>query len=399
MKKLLFVLGTRPEAIKLAPLICLAKLHPQVQVRVCSTGQHKQMLAPILSFFDIAIDIDLDIMTPNQSLNSIASRTIEGVDHVLKKEPFDWIIVQGDTTTCLSAALAGFYQRVPVAHVEAGLRSNDLSSPYPEELNRICVSKMASLHLAPTSSAVNNLIKEGVQKSHIVQTGNTGIDALLLTSSMIKKEPAKYSFLNEQFSFLNFHQHKLIIATIHRRESFGAPMRQIFLALKEVAKKNPLVQILIPLHMNPMVRAIASEVFDESFWLDQNNIPSSQNTSNLFICNPLDYISFVFLMEKSYLLVTDSGGIQEEAPSLRKPILVARQKTERPEGVAAGCAKLLPQDQEGMVKAINSLLEQPDAYEKMQKASATNPYGDGKASKKILDAILAHHSKLHPVLK
>lgn len=386
MKNILFVFGTRPEAIKMAPLINEAKVNSNFKVVVCSTGQHREMLEPILSFFEIVPDFDLNIMKPGQSLTDISLAVLQGVDAILKEHSFDAIIVQGDTTSCFIAGLAGFYHKVPVVHIEAGLRSGDIFSPFPEEFNRRATGLMAKIHFAPTESAKANLIREKYPEHQIFVTGNTGIDALFAVRSKIDTDLTLQEKLKSRFSFLNLNK-KLILVTIHRRESFGRPIEEIMSGLKELSQRND-IEIFIPLHLNPKVRTSAEKIFaDTGIWVGKPTEPKA--SSNLiWLSDPIDYIPFIYLMNRAHLIITDSGGVQEEAPSLGKPILVARENTERPEAISAGTSKLIPLQREGFLKEISAVLDDPEVYSRM--AMARNPFGDGKSCGKILELMSKH---------
>lgn len=365
-KSLLFIFGTRPEAIKMAPLILEAKKNfaDSFDVKICVTSQHKEMLSQVLDFFRINPDYDLNIMQYNQSLFGITYRMLTSLEHLFEKIRPDIVFVQGDTTTSFVGALSAFYKKISVAHVEAGLRSNLKYSPFPEEMNRVLVSHLADYHFAPTEKARDNLFIEGIRKNVFV-VGNTVIDALLTGLEIIKEE-GEDKYLNF-FKFVDFSK-KIILVTGHRRESFGEPFKNICLALREIAISYPDVELIYPVHLNPNVREPVFRIL--------NNIPS------VHLIEPLDYPSLIWLMSKSYLILTDSGGIQEEAPSLGKPVLVMRDVTERIEGIEAGTARLVGTDKEKIIEEANNLLTNPELYKKM--ANAINPYGDGHAAKRIL---------------
>lgn len=364
MKKILFVFGTRPEAIKLAPIIRTAQLNKQFDVKVCVTAQHREMLDQVLSFFKIKPDFDLNLMKPGQTLFDITSESIKGIQGVLEEYTPDFIFVQGDTTTAFVGALAGFYKKIKVVHIEAGLRSNDRYSPFPEEMNRLLAGQLADFHFAPTTGAVANLAHQAIHEN-VWMVGNTVIDALLLGLDIIKKEgeQAYYDF----FNFVDLNK-KLILVTGHRRESFGTPFKQILEALKHLALNFPDVEIVFPVHLNPQVKV---PVYEEL-----------QGISNIHLIEPLSYPHLIWLMEKSYLVITDSGGIQEEAPSLGKPVLVIRDVTERMEGVEAGTAKLVGTNKEKIINEASLLLTDDKAYQQM--AKAVNPYGNGDSSEIIM---------------
>ncbi len=364
MKKILFILGTRPEVIKLAPIISLMKKESDFSVKVCSTGQHREMLDQMLSFFKIRPDFDLNVMSENQSLFDLTSRLLELLRNVLLAESPDLVVVQGDTTSAFVGALASFYLKIPVAHVEAGLRSFDKYSPFPEEINRVFVDRLSDLLFAPTEDAKENLLREGITKGiHVV--GNTVIDALFLTLSLIDNNS-----MERKFGFLDSKK-KWILVTAHRRENFGESLRNICLALKEIAKLHPEVEIIYPVHLNPNVRETVLSILGDE--------------KNIHLLEPLSYPELVWVMNRSYFVLTDSGGIQEEAPSLGKPVLVMRDTTERPEGVKAGVAKLVGTNRESIVRNSCLLLENEDFYRKM--AKSVSPYGDGKASERIVKII------------
>jgi UDP-N-acetylglucosamine 2-epimerase len=351
-KKVLLVLGTRPEAVKLAMVTRGLMASSWCTPYVCVTAQHRQLLDPILNFFAIRPDCDLDIMSEGQSLTDISCRVLQGLDTVLARETPDWVVVQGDTTTTFAAALAAFYHNIPVAHVEAGLRTHNLRSPWPEELNRCLTGTLTSLHLAPTSRARDHLIQEGVPEANIRVTGNPIIDALHNIAG--------------QFPFLA-PRRKLILVTGHRRENFGKPFEVFCNALRTISQR-PDVQVVYPVHRNPNVHEPAHRLL--------GNLP------HLHLIAPQDYLPFVYLMSRSHLIITDSGGIQEEAPALGKPVLVTRQTTERPEAIEAGTARLVGTDADCIVDATNQLLDDPETYERM--ARVVSPFGDGHAAKRIV---------------
>ncbi|WP_373999490.1 non-hydrolyzing UDP-N-acetylglucosamine 2-epimerase [Bdellovibrio bacteriovorus] len=381
MKNILVVFGTRPEAIKLAPFVLQAKKDSRFRTKVCSTGQHREMLKPLLSFFDITPDYDLDLMRPGQSLTDISVGVMNGLHEILSKEPIDAVVVQGDTTSCFVASLVAFYHKVPVVHVEAGLRSGDIYSPYPEEFNRKATGLIASLHFAPTETAKENLLRERYEEKTVFVTGNTGIDALFTVKKKLSENGALKEVHNNKYSFLS-PDRKLVLVTIHRRESFGAPMEEVMKGLVALSKRAD-VELLIPLHMNPQVRASANKIFGpNATWIDKDSPPES-GKSKIWLCEPVDYVPFVYLMDKSHLIITDSGGVQEEAPSLGKPILVAREKTERPEAIAAGSSMLIPLEEKAFLKTAQEVLDTPSIYSRMSQAK--NPFGDGAACDRILN--------------
>src|SRR6266851_4322446 len=372
MVKVLFVFGTRPEAIKLCPVVLHLRSRPsEFETRVCVTAQHRGMLDQVLAAFDVRPDHDLDLMLPGQTLFQSTSRILAALEAVLKIEQPDIVLVQGDTTTTLCGALAAFYSRVSIGHIEAGLRTGDLAQPFPEEMNRVLTGRLADLHFAATRGAASNLLAEGVEESRITVTGNSGIDAVMYVRDGLKSgkltgdglpplDPSK----------------KLIVVTAHRRESFGDAFERICAALERVAGR-PDVEIVYPVHPNPNVQEPVRRRLG--------------GLANVRLIEPLDYVPFVNLMCKAYLLITDSGGIQEEGPSLGKPVLVMRDKTERPEAVEAGTVMLVGADEDAIVEAARNLLESPKAYEAMSRVH--NPYGDGLASGRISDAIRSFFSE------
>lgn len=369
MIKVLSVFGTRPEAIKLAPVVRELAKHPdEINSRVCITAQHREMLDQVLDLFEISPDYDLNLMKPNQSLEALTSRILLELTPILQQEKPDWLLVQGDTTTVMAASLAAFYQGVKVGHVEAGLRTGDKQHPFPEEINRRIAGVVADFHFAPTRWAAENLRKENVPSEQILQTGNTVIDALQWAVKL--PVPSAIQDLLSQVS-----PSRLILVTAHRRENFGEPLEQICLALKEIANgyaKN--VHLVYPVHLNPRVQ--------EPVYRILKDIP------NITLLPPLDYLFLVHLMKNAYLVLTDSGGIQEEAPGLGKPVLVLREKTERPEGVEAGTVRLVGTDKDRIIANTRELLDHSEAYRQM--AQAVNPYGDGKASERIVKGVLNH---------
>lgn len=361
--RFLIVFGTRPEAIKLAPVIY--ELRKIGDVSVCVTGQHREMLDQVLQFFSIVPDYDLDVMKQDQSLFNVTTDSLRLLEGVIEKSRPDMIIVQGDTTTAFVSALAGFYKKIKVTHVEAGLRSFNKYSPFPEEVNRVLVGHIADYHFAPTEKARANLLKEGIEGKNIFVVGNTVVDALFRGLDIVKKDGKKF---NDYFGFVDFSK-KVILVTGHRRESFGKPFEHICHALKEIAQED--VEIVYPVHLNPNVRG---QVY-----------PILGGVKNIHLIEPLEYPYLIWLMAKSYIVLTDSGGIQEEAPSLGKPVLVMRDVTERTEGIEAGTARLVGTDRKKIVESMQALLNNKDEYERMAKSS--NPYGDGKTSIRIKDII------------
>lgn len=374
--KILFVFGTRPEAIKMVPLIKEMTGDSDFNVKVCVTGQHRKMLDQVLEFFDVKPDYDLELMKVNQSLVDITVDVLKGVDEIIKEEfQPDFVVVQGDTTTAMAGALAAFYSKANVIHLEAGLRSFEKYSPYPEEVNRKLVGKIADIHFAPTQNAVENLVAEGVKPASIWNVGNTVIDALLLGLEMIKQQNTEV--YDQYFSFID-RSKKIILVTGHRRENFGEPFEEICQALKIIAENNPDVEIVYPVHLNPNVRVPVDRIL--------------KNTERIHLIEPLDYSHLIWLLNISYLVITDSGGIQEEAPALGKPVLVMREVTERMEGVDAGTAKLVGTNMEKIVAECELLLTDTTAYDKM--AKAVNPYGDGTTSKQILRVLKEEFSSV-----
>lgn len=361
--KVIFILGTRPEAIKLAPLIKQSK--KCFDVKVCVTAQHREMLDQALDLFDIKPDYDLNLMNKDQTLSDLTSNGLTGLSEVLHDYKPDVLFVQGDTTTTFTGALAGFYHRIKVAHVEAGLRSNNKHAPFPEEINRILTSRLADYHFAPTEKATQNLINEGI-KENIWNVGNTVVDALFLGLELIEGQPEERFY--EYFKFLDFSK-RIILVTGHRRESFGKPFNSICNALEEIAQVCEDIEIVFPVHLNPNVRKHVNEILS--------------GKSNIHLIEPLGYAHLIWLMSKSYLVLTDSGGIQEEAPSLGKPVLVMRDVTERIEGVEAKTAKLVGTSKKKIVSETFKLLNDRNEYKKI--AKAINPYGDGKASQRIIE--------------
>ncbi len=379
MKKIMLVFGTRPEAIKMAPLVkAFQAKNDEFETIVCVTGQHREMLDQVLHLFDIKPDFDLNIMKQGQDLYDITSRVLLGMRDVFKVCKPDILFVHGDTTTSTAAALAGFYQQIPVAHVEAGLRTNDIYSPWPEEMNRQITGRIATYNLSPTQLSRQNLLKENVDENKITVTGNTVIDALHWVTAKIKSDKNLDDNLSLDLKSKGYDtkrlvgNRRLILITGHRRENFGDGFLHICHAIQDLAKKFPEVDFVYPMHLNPNVRKPIHQVFGE----DLNNL------GNIFFIEPLEYLPFVFLMEKSDIVLTDSGGIQEEAPGLGKPVLVMRNTTERPEAVDAGTVKLVGTDYDAIVDNVSKLLTDRNLYNKMSKA--TNPYGDGKACERII---------------
>lgn len=387
--KILLVFGTRPEAIKMAPLVKEFQKYPnQFIIKVCVTGQHREMLHQVLSLFEIIPDYDLDIMKAGQDLYDITSRVLLGMRDVLEEVKPDLVFVHGDTTTSTTAALAAFYQKIPVAHIEAGLRTNDKYSPWPEEMNRQLTGRLASIHFAPTVLSRSNLLSEGIPSSSVFVTGNTVIDALHWVISKLKQNNDLQNTVLENLEAFGLkkdvvqswtnNERKLVLITGHRRENFGQGFINICEAIKELAATYPKVDFVYPMHLNPNVRGAIAEVFNFS----NENEKTLENT--LFI-EPLEYLPFIYLLNLAYIVLTDSGGIQEEAPGLGKPVLVMRNTTERPEAVVAGTVKLVGTDKFKIIEEVTGLLENQEIYQKM--AISKNPYGDGTASKKIVETI------------
>lgn len=369
--KVLTVFGTRPEAIKMAPLVHALSSDKRFNAKVCVTAQHRQMLDQVLALFEINPDYDLNIMKPGQTLTDVTTGILEGLQPVLAEFKPDVLLVHGDTATTLSASLAAYYQQIKVGHVEAGLRTGNIYSPWPEEGNRKLTGALASFHFAPTATSQQNLLRENVTPESISVTGNTVIDALLLVTAKIEQDKALETELADRYPFLESNK-KMLLVTGHRRESFGGGFERICEALKQLALSFPDLQIVYPVHLNPNVQDPVNRLL--------------AGLSNVFLIEPQDYLPFVYLMMCSHIILTDSGGIQEEAPSLGKPVLVMRDTTERPEAVAAGTVKLVGTDVEKIVSEVTNLLSNSEAYENM--SHAHNPYGDGKACQRILDTLI-----------
>ncbi len=368
--KVLTVFGTRPEAIKMAPLVHALAKDPYFEAKVCVTAQHREMLDQVLTLFSIVPDYDLDIMQPGQGLTEITCRILEGLKPILASFKPDVVLVHGDTTTTIAASLAAFYQRIPVGHVEAGLRTGDLSSPWPEEANRTLTGHLAMYHFAPTQNARQNLLRENIVDTQIFVTGNTVIDALFWVRDTVLNNENLHSELAERYPFLD-ESKKLVLVTGHRRESFGQGFEQICHALVDIAAKHQDVQIVYPVHLNPNVSEPVNRILG--------------HVKNIILIEPQDYLPFLWLMTKAWLILTDSGGIQEEAPSLGKPVLVMRETTERPEAIAAGTVRLIGTDRQRIVDEVTRLLRDNDAWQAMSRAH--NPYGDGQACERILHAL------------
>lgn len=380
----MLVFGTRPEAIKMAPLVKEFQKHSdKFETVVCVTGQHREMLDQVLHIFEITPDYDLNIMKQGQDLYDVTARVLTGMRDVLKEVQPDIVLVHGDTTTSTAAALAAFYQQIPVGHVEAGLRTHNIYSPWPEEMNRQITGRIATYHLSPTPLSKQNLLAEGVKEEQITVTGNTVIDALYMVVEKIKQDKALDAELEGQLKLAGYDVNRLsegrrlVLITGHRRENFGDGFINMCTAIKDLTKKYPEVDFVYPMHLNPNVRKPIHEVFGADL----------SNLGNMFFIEPLEYLSFVYLMEKSSVVLTDSGGIQEEAPGLGKPVLVMRDTTERPEALEAGTVKLVGTDYNMIVNEVSLLLDDKEAYEKMSKA--VNPYGDGKACGRVLKFLLS----------
>ncbi len=364
--KIITIFGTRPEAIKMCPLVLQLKKTHGIECIVCLTGQHKEMLDQVMEVFDIQADYNLHIMRPDQTLTSISVDVLNRLEGVLEKEKPDLILVHGDTTTSFAAALAGFYRNIPIGHVEAGLRTYNMHSPYPEEFNRQAVDLVTDLYFVPTGQAEQNLLREGKKREHIYVTGNTVIDALSVT--------VRDSYCNDDLDWCS--DSRLILLTAHRRENLGEPMRNMFRAVRRVIEEEEDIKVIYPIHKNPRVREIAREILS--------------GTDRVRLIEPLDVVDFHNYMARSYIILTDSGGIQEEAPSLGKPVLVLRDTTERPDGIAAGTLKLVGTTEEGIYREMKRLLTDGEEYRRMSRA--VNPYGDGHASERIAQ-IICRYSK------
>lgn len=371
MQKIMLVFGTRPEAIKMCPLVNEMKKNEEFEVKVCVTAQHREMLDSVLKVFNVVPDYDLDIMAHGQSITEISCKVLKGIDEILKKEKPNLVLIHGDTSTTLSAGMAAFYNKIPIGHVEAGLRSGNIYSPYPEEFNRKLVGHFAELHFAPTLGNKKNLLKEGILEEKIFVTGNTVIDAL---KSVINEE---YIFCNNELNKIDYNNKKVILITTHRRENLGEPMQNIFRAIKEIVAENKNVIAIIPIHKNPLIRAIANEILN--------------GIENVLIIEPLDYVPFANLMSRVYLIATDSGGIQEEAPALGKPVIVLRTETERPEAIEAGTVKISGINLKNIKKDIQTLLDNKKKYLNM--SNAVNPYGIGESSKIIVEILKKYKFK------
>lgn len=383
MKKIMLVFGTRPEAIKMAPLVKeFQKYQKEFRTVVCVTGQHREMLDQVLHIFSIKPDYDLNIMKQGQDLYDVTSRVLLGMRDVLKKVQPDVVLVHGDTTTSTAAALAAFYQQIPVGHVEAGLRTHNIYSPWPEEMNRQITGRIATYHFAPTSLSKQNLLAENIKEEAVTVTGNTVIDALYMVVDKIKNDKELDAELEDTLKTSGYdikrlkNGKKLVLITGHRRENFGDGFMSMCRAIQTLTKKYPDVDFVYPMHLNPNVRKPIHEIWGEDL----------SNLCNMFFIEPLEYLSFVYLMEKSSIVLTDSGGIQEEAPGLGKPVLVMRDTTERPEALKAGTVKLVGTDYDKIVTEVSSLLDNQMYYDEMSKA--VNPYGDGKACERIVGLLI-----------
>ena len=382
MKKIMLVFGTRPEAIKMAPLLLEFKKYPNLfQTIVCVTGQHREMLDQVLEIFDIKPDYDLNIMQKGQDLYEVTAKVLLGMRDVIKESKPDIVLVHGDTTTSTASALAAFYQQIPVGHVEAGLRTHNPYSPWPEELNRQITARIATYHFAPTELSRENLRHENIQDTHILITGNTVIDTLRIVTNKIRLDKALSEKIRKEIKLAGYdterlrNDKKLVLITGHRRENFGNGFINICHAIRDLAKKYPDVDFVYPMHLNPNVRRPIHDVFGENLSV----------LENIFFIEPLEYLSFVYLMEKSYIILTDSGGIQEEAPSFGIPVLVMRNTTERPEALNAGTVKLVATDYDKIITGVSLLIEDEEKYKDM--SMAINPYGDGNACKRIINFI------------
>ncbi|ELB2966990.1 UDP-N-acetylglucosamine 2-epimerase (non-hydrolyzing) [Vibrio parahaemolyticus] len=371
-KKILTVFGTRPEAIKMAPLVHALAADERFEAKCCVTAQHREMLDQVLELFEITPDYDLNLMKAGQTLNDVTARIVQELKPVLQEFQPDVVLVHGDTATTFAASLAAYYEQIEVGHVEAGLRTGNIYSPWPEEANRRLTGVLTNYHFAPTETSKENLLRENFSPEDIVVTGNTVIDALLMVKDKIESDSDLSATLAAQFPFLDDSK-ELILVTGHRRESFGGGFERICEALAQTAKQHPNVQILYPMHLNPNVREPVNRILGD--------------VENVLLIEPQQYLPFIYLMSRSHIILTDSGGIQEEAPSLGKPVLVMRDTTERPEAVAAGTVKLVGTDVEKITASLDSLLKDEEAYKEM--SFAHNPYGDGKACQRILDALIA----------
>ena len=366
MKKIMVIFGTRPDAIKMLPLALELKKYKEFEVKVCVTAQHREMLDQVLDIFEVKPDYDLNIMSANQTLEGISGKILVELKEVFKSYTPDLVLVHGDTTTGVMSALEAFYNKIPVGHVEAGLRSFDIYSPFPEEMNRLLISKIATYHFAPTDSNVNNLLSEGINKDNVIKTGNTVIDVLKYTLD------ENYKFKNEVLNNIDYINNKVILLTAHRRENLGTPLEDICDSMLEIVNNNHNVKVIYPVHLNPKVREVVYAKLG--------------NNENIYLIEPLDVKELHNLINRCYIVATDSGGIQEEAPAMGKPVIVLRTETERPEAVEAGTVKLVGVEKLNIVKNIDILLNNEEEYLKM--AKSVNPYGDGNASKYIAEFLL-----------
>ena len=392
MKKVMLVFGTRPEAIKMAPLVKeFQKDHKNFKTLVCVTGQHREMLDQVLQIFDIHPDFDLNIMKQGQDLYDVTSRVLLGMRDILRQERPDIVFVHGDTTTSTASALAAFYQQIPVAHIEAGLRTYNIYSPWPEEMNRQLTGRIATYHFSPTQLSRSNLLSEGINDEKIIVTGNTVIDALYWVVNKIHNDQQLSEDLRQELLEAGYDTNRLtngrrlVLITGHRRENFGDGIIHMCTAIKDLTQKYPDVDFVYPMHLNPNVRQPIHEVFGENL----------DNLGNMFFIEPLEYLSFVYLMEKSFIVLTDSGGIQEEAPGLGKPVLVMRDTTERPEAVEAGTVKLVGTDYKAIVTNVRELLDSSKAYQRM--SQAINPYGDGNACARIVNTFIRKYKQYNRI--
>lgn len=373
--KILIVFGTRPEAIKMAPLVLSLKENENFEVKICLTAQHREMLDQVLGLFDIKSDYDLDIMKKSQTLTEITASILSGLKKVLNSYEPDLVLVHGDTTTTFAASLAAYYEQIDVGHIEAGLRTGDIFSPWPEEANRKLTSAITKYHFTPTQGSKNNLIKEGILEKNIKITGNTVIDALFWVQEKLEKDKDLLNSIKSKFDYID-EKKKMILVTGHRRESFGSGFERICDAIRQIAINHPAIQILYPVHLNPNVQEPVYRLLND--------------LENVYLTKPLQYQDFCFLMSRSTIILTDSGGVQEEAPSIGKPVLVMRDTTERPEAVEAGTVKLVGTKVESILKEVNLLISDNDEYTRMSKAY--NPYGDGNACDQILEFLIKEAS-------
>ena len=369
-KSALIVFGTRPEAIKMLPVVEALKAEPDLDVEVCITAQHRGMLDEILTLFEVAADYDLDVMTEGQGLPRLTNAVLSGVSDLLSARRYDWVVVHGDTTTTMATSLAAFYNKVPVAHVEAGLRSGDRAQPWPEEINRRFADMVSELYFAPTQSACDNLLSEHVPRSSIFVTGNTALDALIGTLDRLDARPKRLADLNKRFSFLDGSD-LTILVTAHRRENFGQPFVELCTAIRDLAAHYK-ATVVYPVHPNPNVQKVVYEMLGDA--------------ESIHLIRPLDYVAFVYLMRRSDIIMTDSGGIQEEAPTLGKPVFVMRNVTERPEAVQAGTSRLVGTRHDAILSAVGEVISERGAYDRMSKVG--NPFGDGQASRRIADVLV-----------